>query len=61
MGAGVFRFPALHWSRVRFERAWWCPLHRTYWYDDGGSCRVCGRRGEPEPLPAGAVVVDEEE
>lgn len=42
MGAGTFK---TRWREgfIRWERAWWCPAHKTYWYDDG-VCRVCGAR-----------------
>lgn len=58
MGAGTFK---TRWREgfIRWERAWWCPAHKTYWYDDG-VCRVCGARGEPEPVPKNAVPDDDQ-
>lgn len=51
MGAGSFRTGTIRW-----ERAWKCPTHHVYWYDDG-VCRICGALGEPEKLPDNATDV----
>ena len=53
MSAGTFKG-----GRIVWQRAWKCPTHHTYWYDDG-VCRICGAKGEPEKLPDDAVMIEQ--
>jgi hypothetical protein len=57
MPAGSFVIDGDDVAPMVFERAWECKPCGVRWWDDA-ECPRCGVPGKPEPLPAGARLVE---